>query len=158
MAETWDNIGLQVGDPKAQVDKILLTLDLTEAVIDEAVSQGAQVIFSHHPLIFKAWSSIRLDHPDERLAAKLIKNNIALFSAHTNLDSAANGVNQILAELFELSETAALQPAAPDLPAVNTGLGRVGNLTKPLTLRQLAELTKQVLAAERVKLVGRRNS
>jgi dinuclear metal center YbgI/SA1388 family protein len=102
LAEPWDNVGLQVGDPEALVERLLVVLDVTEEVVDEAVSQRVNMIFSHHPLIFSPVSNIRFDRPMGKILSKIIKNDIAVYAAHTNLDSAQEGINEHLARLFNL--------------------------------------------------------
>ena len=97
LAEEWDNPGLLVGDPHQAVNKILICLDLSEEMIQEAIDIKAQMIVTHHPMIFKPVKSIRTDLPLGRKISSLIKNDIACFAAHTNLDSAEGGVNDVLA-------------------------------------------------------------
>lgn len=108
LAEEWDNIGLQTGNPANEVEGILCALDVTEQVVDEARSLGANLIISHHPLIFKPLKNIREDLPSGRLLAKIIRNEINVFCAHTNLDSAREGVNQVLAERMNLQDISVL--------------------------------------------------
>ncbi|RCX13812.1 dinuclear metal center YbgI/SA1388 family protein [Anaerobacterium chartisolvens] len=102
LAEDWDNIGLMLGSREQRVKRILICLDASEAVAEEAVCLGADMIISHHPLIFKGLKSIVSDNAKGRLIYKLIKNGIAVYSAHTNLDAASEGVNQCLAESLGL--------------------------------------------------------
>jgi len=111
LAEGWDNPGLQVGDPDAEIKTVMLTLDINIDVVMEAKLKGAGLIVSHHPLIFKPLKSLRLDQPDGKLAEFIIKNNIIIYAAHTNLDIAVGGVNSVLAEKLGLNETAVLEPA-----------------------------------------------
>ncbi|MEG6512977.1 Nif3-like dinuclear metal center hexameric protein [Desulforamulus ruminis] len=112
LAEAWDNSGWQVGDPGARVDKVLLALDVDHTVAKEALEKKAQLIICHHPLLMKGIKSIRLDDPQGVLLADLIQNNIGVYAAHTNLDSAADGVNALLAERMGLTDLEVLQPAA----------------------------------------------
>lgn len=94
---SYDNVGLLVGDPNAQVSKILVCLDVTEAVVDEAIEKKCELIVSHHPLIFNKISSINPTDEQGRIIYKMIRNHIALLSAHTNLDAALDGVSFVLA-------------------------------------------------------------
>lgn len=110
LAEDWDNVGLQVGDPAQDLAGILITLDVNSQVIREAVKVGANLIVSHHPIIFKPVKNLRSDLPQGRMVADLIKNDIGVYCAHTNLDSASEGVNQVLAELLGLQEVEILNP------------------------------------------------
>ncbi|ABO50969.1 protein of unknown function DUF34 [Desulforamulus reducens MI-1] len=111
LAEEWDNSGWQVGDPAAGVSKVLLTLDVDAVVVREAVEKQVNLIISHHPLLMKGIKNIRLDEPKGELIAQLIKNNIGLYAAHTNLDSAAGGVNEQLAKRLGLQNIEVLHPA-----------------------------------------------
>lgn len=108
LAESWDNVGLQVGDPRAEVDKVLLTLDVSLRVAEEAKEKGAGLIMSHHPMMLKPPKSISLDRPHGKLIGYLIRNSITVYAAHTNLDIAAGGVNYALAEKLELSDLTVL--------------------------------------------------
>ncbi|MGL4523729.1 MAG: Nif3-like dinuclear metal center hexameric protein [Bacilli bacterium] len=110
LAEDWDNVGLLLGNSKAKVTNILTTLDVTDAVVDEAIACGANLIVAHHPLIFKGLKSLTQQTPLETLVCKLIKHDIAVFAAHTNLDTADNGLNDWLAEELQLGETSLLVP------------------------------------------------
>ena len=98
LAEQWDNVGLQVGSMGREVAKVVVALELDHQVLDQAWQENADLIITHHPLIFKALSSIKVDSPVGSLIRKLIMADISLYVAHTNLDSASKGVNQILAE------------------------------------------------------------
>lgn len=115
LAAEWDNIGLQVGDPRDEVESILVTLDITEEVLDEAVSLGAGLIVSHHPLIFKPLKNLRLDNPVGMLVAKAICANIHIYAAHTNADSCIQGVNECLARKIGLGKTEVLNSADTNL-------------------------------------------
>ena len=102
LAEEWDNVGLQVGSMGRDVDKVVVALELDHQVLEQAWQENADLIITHHPLIFKALPSIKVDSPVGSLIRKLIMADISLYVAHTNLDSASKGVNQILAETVGL--------------------------------------------------------
>lgn len=104
LAEKWDNVGLLIGSPEQEVSKILVTLDVTLPVVRYAAEHGYELIISHHPVIFKALSSIRTDTPQGEMLAELLKHSIAVYSAHTNLDIAAGGVNDALAMCLQLQD------------------------------------------------------
>lgn len=105
LAENWDNVGLLIGSPVQKVTKILVTLDVTQAVVEQAVQDGVDLIITHHPVIFKPMTRIRTDLPQGQILSGLLKANIAVYAAHTNLDSAAGGVNDILAAKLHLQST-----------------------------------------------------
>ena len=110
MAEKWDNVGLQIGSPGKRVKRILVALDLVEQVALEAAHIRADMIITHHPFIFDAVKTLREDRPFGRIAALLIKNDIALYCAHTNLDSAPGGINDLLVRLLGLRDARVLEP------------------------------------------------
>lgn len=116
--ETWspkrfamdgDPIGLHIGQLNRPVDKVLVTLDVNEEVIDEAIRQGANLIIAHHPPIFRPLKNVLTDTPQGRVIEKCIKNDIAVYAAHTNLDVAPGGVNDMLAEKLGLLETTVVE-------------------------------------------------
>jgi len=109
LAEQWDNVGLLVGSPDQMVSKVLVTLDVTLPVARYAAQHGYELIISHHPVIFKALTCIRTDTPQGEIMAKLLKHSIAVYSAHTNLDIAAGGVNDALAGRLQLQQIELLQ-------------------------------------------------
>lgn len=94
---SYDNVGLLVGDPSSPVSRILVCLDVTEEVVDEALEKKCELIVSHHPLIFQKIASINTTNEQGRILYKMIRNNIALLTAHTNLDAALDGVSFVLA-------------------------------------------------------------
>ncbi len=110
LQEDWDNSGLQIGNTNDEADSALITLDVTEEVIDEAILHGEKLIISHHPLIFSGLKSITGKSSVERIIFKAIKNNIAIYSAHTNLDFAKGGVSWKMAEMLGLQEISTLLP------------------------------------------------
>ncbi|TWH48835.1 Nif3-like dinuclear metal center hexameric protein [Sporomusa sp. KB1] len=105
LAEDWDNIGLLVGSPEQTIHKIMITLDVDQTAINQAITVGADMIVSHHPVLFKGITNIRTDSPLGSMLFDLIKNKIAVYAAHTNLDSAPGGVNDILAQKFQLKDS-----------------------------------------------------
>ncbi|MGI5920799.1 MAG: Nif3-like dinuclear metal center hexameric protein [Syntrophomonadaceae bacterium] len=108
LAEHWDNSGLQVGSYNALVKKVMVALDVDHKIIEQAVAEQVDMIITHHPLLFKPVKSINLDLPPGNIISQLIRHNICLYSAHTNLDAAAQGLNQLLAETLGLAEISAL--------------------------------------------------
>jgi dinuclear metal center YbgI/SA1388 family protein len=104
LAEKWDNIGLLLGSPAQGISKVLVTLDVTQAVVEQAVRDGVDLIITHHPILFTPVKNIRTDLPQGKMLASLLSANIAVYAAHTNLDSAVGGVNDILVGKFNLQE------------------------------------------------------
>ncbi|WP_319369897.1 Nif3-like dinuclear metal center hexameric protein [uncultured Ilyobacter sp.] len=105
MAESWDNVGLLVGERNKDIKKIQISLDATEGVIEEAVKNKVDLIITHHPLIFSPLKAVNDSTMLGKKIIKLIKNDIALYSMHTNIDSAENGLNRYIAELIGAKES-----------------------------------------------------
>lgn len=112
LAEEWDNVGLQVGDPAAPVERLMVALDPGPAAVAAAREQGAQLLVTHHPLLFKALRRLTPDDPTGRVVWQAVRDGIAIAAAHTNLDVAADGLNRWLAERLELRGAEPLQPVA----------------------------------------------
>lgn len=105
-----DPIGLAIGTLNKDVSKVLVTLDVNDAVVDEAIEKGCQLIIAHHPPIFRKLPNLRTDTPQGQLFEKCIKNDLAVYAAHTNLDVATGGVNDLLAEALQLNDCEVLVP------------------------------------------------
>ena len=118
--EAYDNSGVQVGDLSSRVSSVLLTVDVTPAVMEEAAAAGCNLIVSHHPLIFKPLRQLIYDGDSQRSLAAAIRNNIAVYSAHTSLDNSASGVSHILAEKIGLEDIRVLVPLAGRLSKIVT--------------------------------------
>ena len=110
LAYDWDNVGLQIGSYHDKVKKVMITLDVLEAVVDEAVEKDADLIIAHHPLLFKPLKQMDYDSPLGRTIKKIIQHNITVYAAHTNLDVAEGGVNDILCELLGINKQTVLVP------------------------------------------------
>lgn len=109
LAEDWDNVGLLVGSFEKVINKAMLCLDVTSKVVDEAVKNNVDIIISHHPLIFKGLKRINKEDFKGSIIYRLIQNDISVYSAHTNLDAASDGVNYQLAKALELDEITDLE-------------------------------------------------
>src|SRR5699024_10411128 len=103
LAESWDNVGLQIGDMKDDIGRILVTLDVTDKVVDEAIEANIDLIIAHHPFIFKPINNITKNNFTGRIINKLIKNDINLYVSHTNMDIADNGLNDMLGKKLSLN-------------------------------------------------------
>ncbi|NJC87238.1 MAG: Nif3-like dinuclear metal center hexameric protein [Desulfuromonas sp.] len=115
LAEEWDNVGLQVGDPGASVERLLVALDPSMAALTAAGEQGAQLLVTHHPLLFKPLRRLTPDDPVGRVIWQAVRGGVAIAAAHTNLDVAADGLNRWLAERLALSNAEPLQPVTGQL-------------------------------------------
>lgn len=114
LQESWDNSGLQIGlpDRETEVRAALICLDATEAVVDEAIRRGCNLIVSHHPLFFRGVKSLTAANPTERAAMKAVRAGVAVYSAHTSLDSARDGISYMMARALGMEVTGVLKPAA----------------------------------------------
>lgn len=126
LKESWDNPGLQVGDPEMEVTAVLLCLDATEEIMHEALKRDCNMIVSHHPLIFGGLRRLTGATPTERIAESAIRHNIAIYSAHTNLDSTYEGVSYEMAHILGMSDCRPLERSASG--DETQGLGIVGNV------------------------------
>jgi len=120
LQESYDNAGLITGDPEVEVTGALITLDSTEEVVDEAISKGCNLIIAHHPIIFKGLKQLNGKNYVERTIIKAIKNDIAIYAIHTNLDNVINGVNGKIAEKLGLSNCSILLPKSSTLSKLVT--------------------------------------
>lgn len=152
LAEDWDLVGLQVGHPSAKVKRIMTCLELTPFTFEEAVNLSIDVIVAHHPLIFKPLTSLNLAQPVGGLIARLMKSEISFIAAHTNFDSAKNGVSQILAEACGLTIDSPMLPKAED---ASCGLGCIATLPTAETAKSLAELIGKRLKSQYIRLSGK---
>lgn len=109
-AESYDNVGLLVGEPEAEVNGVLISLDCTEAVVEEAIEKGCNLIISHHPVIFKGLKKLTGKNFVERTVMAAIRGGISLYAIHTNLDSVQTGVNHKIASILSLENTSILRP------------------------------------------------
>lgn len=146
---SYDNSGLILGDVNKEVFSVVVCLDLTREVADEAVDNNADMIISHHPLIFNGLKSITKNDSTGNIIYKLIKNDIAVYAAHLNFDNAPFGVNQILADKLGLVDCKIMQPAGEE-----AGLGRVGKLQRNYTLKEIFDLLCTILKEDGVKFCG----
>lgn len=145
--ESYDNAGLLVGDPAAHIKGVLITLDATEAVVDEAIAKGCNVVVAHHPIVFKGLKKLNGKTYVERTVIKAIRNDVALYAAHTNLDNVVGGVNFKIAEKLNLRNVRVLSPKTQVLtklvtfvPVADTqrvvdalheaGAGQIGNYSR----------------------------
>ena len=155
LAESWDNVGLLTGDPSWKVEKILTCLTLTPDVAAEAIAAGANLIVSHHPILFRPVQQITAASAEGKMLLDLIQAGISVYSPHTCYDSAERGINWQLASLLGLEEIGILRPqAAADESAAEQGAGRFGNLPAEFSLAQLHQLIKQALKVSKLQFVG----
>lgn len=149
MAEEWDNVGLQVGDPGSAVKTIWVALDPTYSIVKAACRQKVDLLVTHHPLIFKPLQSLNFRTPIGSIIDLAIRHHLAIFAAHTNLDGAAGGINDILAGRIGLTDLKPL--SAPDQ---GSGIGRIGSLETESDLKSLALAIREKLNLRHLKFAG----
>lgn len=152
LAEDWDNVGLQFGDPRWPAARIFVALDPTIAALETAVDAGADLLVTHHPLIFKPLKSVDVTTPTGAMLDLAARKRVAIFAAHTNLDSVEGGINDVLAEKIGLVPHGPLSPA--DGQEAGEGLGRIGRFGSRRDLKSVAEAIKAQLGLKSVKFAG----
>ena len=149
LAEEWDNVGLLINPLKPKnVRKILLTIDLTEAVADEAVAGKVDLIVAYHPILFSPANRLNADNAYDRTVMKLIQKNVAVYSPHTALDAVIGGVNDWLADGAGDGDISVLHP----IDGSDAGQGRLVELKRPVKLKTLAQRIKKHLGLKTVRL------
>ena len=142
-AEDWDSPGLAVGRNEAAVSRILLAVDAVHSTVHEAVECGADVLLTHHPLLFRGVTTVAEETYKGHLIAELIRGGVALLSCHTNADVVADGVSDVIAQKLGLTNTSPIAAgASPDV-----GIGRVGDLIAPEYLGSLARRIATIFPA-----------
>lgn len=144
-AMEWDNVGLLLGSGESEVKKVLLTLDITYDIIEQASDAGAELILSHHPVMFSPIQKITADTEIGKMLLLAAENKINLYAAHTNCDAAPTGINAYLAELFELENA---------VPLEESGLGRIGSLKEEMKFFDFAGLVCKKLNTPHVRYCG----
>ena len=143
--ESYDNAGLQVGDLNAEAYKALICLDITEAIVDEAIAKKCDLIVSHHPLIFRGLKHLTPETYIERAVMKAVKHDIAMISMHTNLDNSYLGVSRVLAERLELKNLNLLQPSESE-PEV-CGAGMIGEFDTAMEEKDFLQLVAETIGS-----------
>ena len=144
--EGWDNSGLCVGSPEDEVTSVLLALDCTPALVDEAIECGADMIVTHHPLIFSGLKKISPEDMVGEVVVKAIKAGISIYAAHTSADKVLEGVSGAMAARLGLKNVNVL-----DMDGEGTGLGAVGDFPEPISAEQAMALVKDKFALKVMK-------
>ena len=153
LAEDWDNPGLLVGSFAQRVERILIALDVDDAVTQEAIDRRADMIVAHHPAIFRGMKQLRTDLPLGKRLATLLTHGIAVAAAHTNLDVARGGVNDVLAERLGLEKLSSFVITTQE-DGVTESLGRIGTLPAPASIEDFARMVKVRLGISHVRLAA----
>ncbi|MGV3486368.1 MAG: Nif3-like dinuclear metal center hexameric protein [Planctomycetaceae bacterium] len=151
LAESWDNVGLLVGDRRADVHRVMTCLTITPEVVQESIERNVGLLVVHHPLPFKPLTRITSDSTTGQMLLALIAARVAVYSAHTAFDSAAQGINATWAEMLNLQAPRALEPAEPEDESI--GSGRFGRLDAPTPLDTFATFVAELVGAGQCRLV-----
>lgn len=155
LKEDYDNVGLMLGSFDAEVKGILVTLDCTLKVIDEAIEKNCNLIVSHHPLLFRKPASITTDTLLGRKIIKLIRNDINVYSSHTNLDVVKGGINELILNVLGYGEGKVLCEDEPQYSSYSgIGVGRVIDLKNPVKLYELCDRIKKCLDISCLRYAG----
>ena len=141
-AESWDRVGLVTGANPQPVRRVLLAVDAVAATVDEALEWGADVLLTHHPLLLRGIHTVAEDTAKGELLSRLIRGGCALFAAHTNADQPEGGVSDVIAARLGVCHARPILPHSSD-PAI--GIGRIGELDEPISLRSFAESVSAAL-------------
>ena len=152
LAEDWDNTGLLVGSYAQKVERILVSLDVDDTVVAEAIERSADMIVAHHPAIFRGMKQLRTDLPLGRRLAALLTHGIAVAAAHTNLDITRGGVNDVLAERLGLEKLSTFI-TTEQADGSAESLGRIGTLPAPMRIEDFAHSVCKRLGVSHVRLV-----
>lgn len=147
LMESWDNSGLAIGDPETIIEKVLIGLDVTKDLITEAQTLGANLILTHHPLLFTRPNSITSVDPQGQKILELIKGNMNVYSAHTNLDKAKGGMNDRIMGQLGFHDFGLLEEGLKE------GIGRIAEIEE-ITLEGLVRLVSQKLAVKAIRYCG----
>jgi dinuclear metal center YbgI/SA1388 family protein len=154
LAEAWDHVGLQVGDPRRRIRSVWVALDPGPDVVDAACRARVDLLVTHHPLFFRPLHQIAIDTPLGSVIAQALRHELAIYCLHTNLDAAAGGLNDLLARRIGLVRLRPLAPPAGGTGRGRHGIGRIGALAKAMPLRDLARKVKRTLGAGGVRIAG----
>ena len=147
----WDNVGLLVGREDKEIQKIYIALDATDEAIEEAIANGADMLLTHHPMIFKGMKRVTQEDFIGRRIIRLIQNDMVYYAMHTNCD--VMGMADLAAEYLGISDTRVLEITSVSETG-EEGIGRYGSLKKEMTVRECCEEVKQAFSLENVKVFG----
>ena len=149
LAESGDPTGLQIGDPNQSISRVMTALDVRPEVVQEAIAKNVDFIWAHHEAMFFPAKNLDLSQPQNKMYADLINNHIVVYASHTNLDSAQGGLNDWLAETLGIKNVVPLIPNDDKV----TGLGRIGELDKALSVKAFAKTMSQLFQVKTVRVI-----
>lgn len=154
LAESWDHVGLQLGDPRRPLHRLMTTLDVRPAVVQEAIDRQVDFLFAHHPVMFHPAVDLDVRNPQNKMYADLLAHHITVYAAHTNLDTANGGMNDWLAEQLKLRKTVPLVDAGVDpISSKKVGMGRIGELPQSLTVDEFIDYCLDLFQLPAARLI-----
>ena len=153
LAFDGDNVGLLVGDENAEITKVLVSCDVDLGVVEEAVNVGANLIVSHHPLMFRGVNRLTENNPEQKAIRLMITNGISHYAAHTNLDTGIGGINDLMATMLGMENTSVIDVVSHDARGEH-GYGRMCTLSEPITMKELMDRVVSVFGASGLKYTG----
>lgn len=154
LAEAWDPVGLQIGDPQRRIESVWVALDPGPDVVAAACRSRADLLITHHPLFFSPLQRIETHTALGTVIDQAVRHRLAIYCMHTNLDAAADGLNDLLAQRLGLRRLRPLMPPGDITGRQHPGIGRIGTLVRATRLSDLARLVKQRLGAAAVRMAG----
>lgn len=152
--ESYDNVGLMLGDKNASISSVLFTLDCTLEVIKEAIEKNCELIIAHHPILFLKPSNINEDTLIGKKLRMLIKNDINVYASHTNLDSVKNGLNDIVMKLLKYEAAEIMEVSGEDKNGDAVGVGRIYKLPKAKSLKEVIEDCQKAFGMQHLRYSG----
>lgn len=154
LAEAWDPVGLQIGDPHRRIDSVWVALDPGPDVVAAACRSRADLLITHHPLFFRPLQRIETHTALGTAIEQAMRHRLAIYCMHTNLDAATGGLNDLLARRLGLRRLRPLRPSGDITDRQHPGIGRIGTLARATPLSDLARLVKERLGVAAVRVAG----
>lgn len=158
LRENGDPTGFQIGNRNAPIKKMMTTLDVRPEVVQEAIDNGVNFIFAHHPVMFRPAKNLDLSNPQNKMYAEILKHDITVYAAHTNLDNANGGMNDWLAAELGLQNVSGMILHDTNVNHESHYLGRVGNLPQAITFEELANRCKKIFNLSELRMVTNKPS
>ncbi|WP_395318532.1 Nif3-like dinuclear metal center hexameric protein [Fructilactobacillus frigidiflavus] len=153
LRENGDPTGFQIGNKNAEIKKIMTTLDVRPETVQEAIDNGVNFIFTHHPVMFRPAKNLDLSNPQNQMYADILKHDITVYAAHTNLDNANGGMNDWLATAIGLENISGMILHDTNINHAAHYLGRVGDLPQAITFKELAQQCKKLFNLQGLRTV-----
>ncbi|WP_242361106.1 Nif3-like dinuclear metal center hexameric protein [Limosilactobacillus antri] len=155
LAEKWDHVGLQLGDPDRPLRRLMTTLDVRPEIVAEAIDQRVDFIFAHHPIMFHPAQNLDTRNPQNQMYADLLAHHITVYAAHTNLDTANGGMNDWLAAKLGLTNCQPLLSAGTDpISGEAVGMGRIGSFNGQMPPREFANYCCRLFGVQGLRLIN----